>query len=185
MAQAANGKELVDLVMIYKPDVVITDINMPLLDGIEATKQITELCPATGVIALSMYDEDDLIMDMLEAGAKGYLLKNAHKDEIIKAIETVNMTNPYYCESTSKKLVRLISQSNYNPYKGRPKQIFNDKELEIIQLICNQLTAKEIAEKIYLSYRTVEGIRQKIMEKMEVTNTVGIAIYAIKHKLIK
>lgn len=185
LAQASNGKELVELVNQHKPDVIVTDINMPVMDGIEAVKQISAQHPATGIIALSMYDEDDLIIDMLEAGARGYLLKNAHKDEILQAIETVNLGNPYHCENTSKKLVKLISQSKYDPYKGKAKSLFNDKEIEIITLICQQLTAKEIAEKIYLSYRTVEGIRQKIMEKMEVTNTVGIVIYAIKNKLVK
>jgi len=130
-----------------------------------------------------MYDDDDLIIDMLEAGARGYLLKNAHKTEIIEAIETVNLGNPYHCQHTSKKLLNLIKESKYNPYTGKAKSIFIDKEIEIIKLIFNQLTAKEIAEKIYLSVRTVEGIKIKIMQKMQVSNTVGVAIYAVKNKL--
>lgn len=185
IGEASNGKELIELVNKHQPDVVVTDINMPVIDGIEAAKQLSKLYPALGIIALSMYDDDDLIIDMLEAGAKGYLLKNAHKQEVITAIETVNLGKPYHCQNTSKKLLQLIKASKYNPYKGKPKSIFDEKELQVIELICQQQTAKEIAEKIYLSYRTVEGIKQRIMEKMDVSNTVGLAIYAIKHKLIK
>ncbi len=182
--EAENGLKLLEVVENTKPDVVITDINMPEVDGIEATKQLSALHPAIGVIALSMYDDDDLIIDMLEAGASGYLLKNAHKDEVIAAIETVSRGKPYHCENTSKKLLQLIKTSKYNPYQSKPKSIFDEKETEIIRLICQQRTTKEIAEKIFLSPRTIEGIRQRIMEKMDVANTVGIAIYAIKNKLV-
>ena len=184
-AEAEDGNELVEQVKLHKPDVVITDINMPKMDGIAAAKILSNQYPAMGIIALSMYDDDDLIIDMLEAGARGYLLKNAHKTEIITAIETVNLGNPYHCENTSKKLLKLIKESKYNPYKGKVKPIFLDKEIEIIKLICSQLTAKEIAEKVFLSARTVEGLKVKIMEKMQVTNTVGVAIYAIKQGIIK
>ena len=182
-AEASNGKQLIELVDIHQPDVVVTDINMPIIDGINATKIIAEKYPAMGIIALSMYDDDDLIIDMLEAGARGYLLKNAHKTEVIAAVETVNMGNPYHCSNTSKKLLILIKNSKYNPYTGKQKSIFSEKELEIIKLICEQYTARDIAEKIYLSYRTIEGIKIKIMEKMQVNSTVGMAIYAIKNKL--
>lgn len=183
-AEAENGKQLIELVEVHQPDIVITDINMPEVDGIAAAKIISERHPATGIIALSMYDDDDLIIDMLEAGAIGYLLKNAHKNEVIAAIESVNSGNPYHCQNTSKKLLHLIKTSRYNPYKGKAKSVFDEKELKIIELICNQLTAKEIAEKIFLSPRTIEGLKIKIMDKMQVTNNVGIAIYAIKHRLI-
>lgn len=184
-AEAENGNQLIRLVNLHKPDIVITDINMPELDGIEATKILSKANPTLGIIALSMYDDDDLIIDMLEAGARGYLLKNAHKDEIIKAIDTVNLGNPYHCQHTNKKLLKLIKESKYNPYSGKPKALFDDKELTIIKLIYEQKTAKEIAETIFLSPRTIEGLKLKIMEKMEVTNTVGLAIYAMKHNIIK
>lgn len=183
--EAENGIELIQTIANTQPDIVITDINMPKLDGILATKQLSNQYPTLGIIALSMYDDDDLIIDMLEAGAKGYLLKNAHKNEVIAAIEMVNKGKPYHCKNTSKKLLQLIKCSKYNPYQGKPKSIFDEKETQIINLICKEFTTKEIAEKIFLSPRTIEGIRQKIMEKMDVTNTVGLAIYAMKNKLLK
>jgi two-component system, NarL family, response regulator NreC len=179
--EAENGKQLVELVQKIKPDVVITDIKMPMMDGIEATKKIIELLPNTGIIGLSMFDEDDLIVDMLEAGAKGFLIKNAGKEQIIEAIKTVYNNDPYYCKSTSHKLTNMIAKSKFNPYKITPKVTFNEREKEIITLICKEFANKEIADKLFLSVRTVEGHRLKILEKMNVKNTVGLVVYAIKN----
>lgn len=181
MAQAANGRELIELVKEFQPHVVVTDIKMPLMDGIEATRTITTTWPNIGVIGLSMHDEDDLILEMLEAGAKGYLLKNADKQEVIDAIETVYTGDPYYCISTSSKLARIIAKTRYQAYNRNKKPEFNEKELEIIQLICQELTNREIGEKLFMSVRTVEGYRLKILEKMDVKNSVGLVIYAIQH----
>lgn len=183
IAEAENGKELVELVEKHKPNVVVTDIKMPILDGIEAAKKITKANNDIGIIGLSMYDEDDLIVDMLEAGAKGFLIKNANKEQIVEAIETVYFGNPYYCKSTSDKLTHMIAKSKFNPYTKKEKPQFTDKELEIIQLICQQLTSKEIGEKLFLSPRTIEGHRVNIMQKMNVANPVGLVIYAVKNNL--
>jgi DNA-binding NarL/FixJ family response regulator len=185
VAEAANGKELLALAQLLKPDVLLVDIMMPLMDGIEATRAITHSCPHSTIIALSMFDQDNLIIDMLEAGAKGYLLKNADKAEIIDAIRSVYRNIPYYCRSTSHKLARMISQSRFNPYAKLQKPVFSDKETEIIRLICQECTNKEIGEKLFLGTRTVEGYRVKILEKMNVKSTAGIVIYAIKNGMYK
>lgn len=184
VAEAENGRELFELVAEYKPDVVVTDIKMPLMDGIEAAKKITENFPDTGVICLSMFDEDDLIIDMLEAGAKGYLLKNSGKEQIAEAIKTVYNGDVYYCKTTSRKLTGLIAKSKFNPYAKKPKVEFSEREKEIIELICKEKSNKEIAEKLFLSVRTVEGHRLNILEKMGVKNSVGVVIYAMKEKLV-
>lgn len=185
IGEAENGKELVHLAERLKPDVVLTDIKMPEMDGIEATRQLLKLKPLIPVIALSMFDEDNLIVDMLEAGAKGYLLKNAHKDEIIEAIKAVSQGKTYYCKHTSAKLLQMIAKSKFNPYKKIPKPQFNEREIEVIRLICDQFSNKEIAEKLNLSIRTIEGYREKIVEKMEVHNTAGIVVFAIKTSIYK
>ena len=181
VGEAENGAELIKLAEKLKPDVILTDIRMPRMDGIEATKELVSKDPSVNIIALSMFDEDNLIIDMLEAGAKGYLLKNTHKEDIIEAIRTLHHGENYYCKLTSAKLIQMISKSRFNPYKKQPKVEFTDKEIEVIRLICEQLLNKEIAERLNLSIRTIEGYREKIQEKMNVRNSAGVAVYAIKN----
>lgn len=178
--EAANGEEMVRLAHEVNPDVIITDIKMPRLDGIMATKKLTEELPHIGVIALSMFDEEHLIVDMLEAGARGYLLKNAHKDEIITAVQAVAKGQTYFCTHTSQKLTKLLASSPYNPYK-KIKPQFTETELAVIRMICEELSNKEIAEALHLSVRTIEGYRDRIQDKIQSRNTAGIVVYAIKH----
>ncbi len=184
--QAADGLALVELVDQLRPDVILTDIKMPLMDGVEATRKIIRHHSKAKIIALSMFDEENLIVDMLEAGAKGYLLKNADKSEILEAIRTVEQNNHYYCQHTSDRLASLLVKSKFSPTKeNKQKPVeFNDRELEIIKFICQQFTAQQMAEKLFLSKRTIEGYRTKILEKMNVKNTAGVVIYALKHHLI-
>lgn len=183
VAEAGDGKELIDQVKNLQPDIVISDVKMPRMDGVAATRHLVEHYPHIGIIALTMFDEEDLIIDMLEAGAKGYLLKNADKHEIVDAIKSVYDQQPYYCRHTSHKLAEMVAKSKFNPHKQPIKPDFNERELEIIRFICDGLTSKQIGEKIFLSVRTVEGLRMKILEKMDVKNTAGIIIYAIKCNL--
>jgi DNA-binding NarL/FixJ family response regulator len=182
---APNGAECIKLTALANPDIILTDIMMPVMDGIAATKYLTEHHPAVCIIALSMFDQDNLIVDMLEAGARGYLLKNAHKSEILEAIHSVYQNIPYYCRSTTTRLARLIGQSRFNPHRNTESIIFSDREKEIIRMICEEKTTKEIAEQLYMGSRTVEGYRIKILEKMQVRSVAGIVIYAIKHKMFE
>jgi len=154
------------------------------MDGIEATKYLTHNFPSLKIIALSMFDEENLIIEMLEAGAKGYLLKNADKREILEAIEQVSQDKVFYCQHTSAKLATMIVKSKFNPLKKSEQISFNDRETDIIKLICQQFTAQEIGDKLFLSKRTVEGYRTKILEKINAKNTAGVVIYALKHQLI-
>lgn len=184
VGEAGNGRELLELIEKENPDVILTDIKMPVMDGIEAAKKIVELYPDKGIIGLSMYDDDELIIEMLEAGAKGYLIKNAGKDQIIEAIKTVYNDEPYYCRTTSSKLTQMIAKSRFNPYKKTEKAEFSEREKEIIACICDEMTNKEIGDKLFISVRTVEGHRLKILEKMNVKNTVGLVVYAIKNGIV-
>jgi DNA-binding NarL/FixJ family response regulator len=182
--QSANGRELLDLVARVKPDIVMTDIKMPVMDGIEATKLLLQRNPDLKIIALSMFDEENLIVDMLEAGARGYLLKNADKQEILDAINNVFEDKTYYCRHTSARLASMIVKSKFNPYKKAESISFNDREKEIIRMICQQCTTQEIGERLFLSKRTVEGYRTRILEKMNVKNTAGVVIFALRHHII-
>lgn len=183
--RAANGMQLMEIVDREQPDIVLTDIRMPLVDGIQSTRQIIAKHPAMGIIALSMFDEENLIVEMLEAGAKGYLLKNTHKDEIIDAINTVYQNKVYYCSKTSGLLAGMIVRSRMaNATAAQPVIELNDRERDIIRMICQQQTTQEIADKIFLSKRTVEGYRVKILEKIQAKNIAGVVIFALKNNII-
>lgn len=180
IGEAADGKELIKLIEATRPDVVITDIKMPVMDGVDATKHIRQHFPGVQVIALSMFDDEQLILEMLDAGAQGYLLKNSDKFEITDAVESVFEGKNYYCKFTSGKLAKLIALQRDQKEKKKKEAEFSEKEIEIIKLICQEFTNKEIGEKVFLSSRTVEGYRMKILEKMDAKNTVGIVIEAIR-----
>jgi DNA-binding NarL/FixJ family response regulator len=183
VGEAENGVELIEAVTEFQPEVVITDIKMPQMDGIEACKVIKKKFPEMKVIALSMFNEDNLIIDMLEAGARGYLLKNTKKPELLLAAREVFEGRTYYCSETSERLTRMIAESKYIPYRYHPDQFFSKKEKEIMRLICQQHTNKEIATVMNLSIRTIEDYREKIQQKTESRNSIGIAIYAIRHNI--
>ena len=183
IGEAENGIELIAQAKKLKPDVIITDIQMPLMDGIEAVKQINQFQPEIGIIALTMFNDDNLIVDMLEAGAKGYILKNTNRQELLEAVLTVYKGGSYFCNATSKKVTRLLAFSKYtNPsIKNQPN--LNSKELDIIRLICQEHSSKQIAAILGYTTRTVENYREKIQEKIGAKNAVGVAVFAIKHKL--
>jgi DNA-binding NarL/FixJ family response regulator len=176
--EASNGKMLLDLMRQAPADVVITDIEMPEMNGIEATIALKAEFSNVPVIALTIFNEDHLIIDMLEAGASGYILKNVESAELASAIRTVVRGGNHYCSQTSIRQSKLIAHSSF--YK-KPSIPLSDKELEIIQLICQQYASKQIADKTNLSHRTVEKYRDRIMEKTGAENVVGIVIYAIRH----
>jgi DNA-binding NarL/FixJ family response regulator len=184
VGQAGDGRELVQIVSEQKPDLVITDIKMPRMDGIGASKLLLKQSPDLKIIALSMFDEENLIVEMLETGAKGYLLKNADKKEILEAILTVSEGNIYYCRDTTARLATLIVRSKFDPQKKKLAAQFTDREKEIIRLICLQCTAQEIGDRLFLSKRTVEGYRTRILEKMDVKNTAGVVVFALRQGMI-
>jgi DNA-binding NarL/FixJ family response regulator len=185
VGQAGDGLELVRMVDEASPDMVLTDIKMPRMDGIAAARQLLQRHPGLKIIALSMFEEEDLIVEMLEAGARGYLLKNADKKEILDAIVTVQEGNIFYCKHTTARLASLIVKSKFDQHKKSPGALFTDREREIVRLICRQHTAQEIGEMLFLSKRTVEGYRTRILEKMDVKNTAGVVIFALKHGIIR
>jgi DNA-binding NarL/FixJ family response regulator len=183
IAEANNGEMLIEKCLALDPGIVLTDLRMPIKDGIEVIKVLTSRSPKIPCIALSTFDSDQLIVNALEAGASGYIIKNSQKGEIIEAIKTVMSGQPYYCQSSSQRLVKLITNSHYNPYTNKSINTFTEKEMSIIKLICEEKSSKEIGEILFMSGRTVEGIRAKILEKMTVKTAAGVAIYAIKNNL--
>jgi len=182
--EAKDGEELVAKANHLKPDVAIVDITMPNKNGIEATKEIKDAALITEVIALSMHTDEKLILQMLQAGAMGYLEKNISKEELYKAIDSVvEDRRMYFPESTSRRMFQLLQHSSLRPY-GDSIIEFTEKEIEIIQLVCKDLSNKEIGEKLTISSRTVEGNRDRIMKKMNVRSVAGLVAYAYSNGLV-
>jgi DNA-binding NarL/FixJ family response regulator len=181
--ETENGRELVKITDELNPDVIVTDIEMPVMNGIDATREIKLKFPELPVIALTMYGEDYLIVDMMEAGASGYLLKSNRKEKLIEAIRAVYEGKKYFCESTSMRLAKLLAKSKMKQKQNNAS--FSEKETEIMRLICEQLSSKQIAERTNLTHRTVEKYRENIMQKTNSLNLAGIVVYAIKEGIFK
>ncbi|HEY8930191.1 MAG TPA: response regulator transcription factor [Mucilaginibacter sp.] len=182
--EASNGKQLAAMLTDVKPDVVLMDIKMPEMDGIQTTAFIKQRYKDVKILALSMFNEDKYIVDMMKAGASGYLLKNAEPEEIIEAISTVFYKDYYFNEHLSITLIKQLAGNN-NP--GNPSQSladFNEREIEVLRLVCQEYSNQEIADKICLSVRTVEGYRARLFEKTRSKNLVGLVIFAIKTGII-
>lgn len=178
VGEAANGKELIRIVGEHRPDIVLTDIHMPLMNGIEATRQIARISDATSVIALTDHTEHRAINDMFAAGAKGYLPKNASGEEIAGAIHTVRNGAIYHYDTTSS------TAPVYNKNEIDNPDGLCATEINIVRLICRQLTTKEIAGALRLSVRSVENYSRSIKEKTASKNIVGIALYAVMHSIV-
>jgi DNA-binding NarL/FixJ family response regulator len=183
IGEASNGEELIILTRKLCPDVILMDVKMPRCNGVEATKIIKKEFPHIGIIALSSFDEESLIVDMLNAGAKGYLLKNASKQEITAAIKAAYKDEAYYCKDVNLKLAQMIARGGYyvDPKKHQP--VFTERELQVIEMICNGLSSKQIASALNLRTRTIERYRDTIMDKMDVKNAAGVVLYAVTNGL--
>jgi DNA-binding NarL/FixJ family response regulator len=182
VAEACNGKELIELSLNYEPDVVITDLIMPGVDGIEAIRQLSEN-KSIGIVAITTFDSEYLVTKAIEAGALGFIVKNARDGEVIEAVKAVNKHQRYHCQSTSARLATLIAKSKYDPEVRTVHDLFSEKEKELIRLICQEKSNEEIGKIMFMSKRTVEGIRSKILEKMDAKSSVGLAMYAVKNSL--
>lgn len=183
--EAANGEELLNKLPKIRTDVILLDIDMPVLDGIETTKILQEKFPRIKIIMLSLHDEDRFIIHLMELGASGYLLKDAEPEEVEKAIRSVNGGERYFNDTVNKVMFRKATNKTV-----RNSKVFNQKvdlterEISILSLICEGMTNAQIAEEINLSQRTIEGYRLKMLNKLEVKNTAGLVAYAIKNYLV-
>lgn len=180
LAQAANGKEVLELLETNKPDLVLMDIDMPEMDGIEATKNAIAKYPDLKILALSSFGDEKYYFKMVEAGAKGFVLKNASLGELKNAVkEVANNGSWFSSELLQKIIINISSQSDST------KSELTNREAEILKLICESYTNEQIAEKINLSYDTVKWHRANLLSKTQCSNTAGLVIYAIKNKIIE
>lgn len=183
MIEAENGRQLIDKMAKKMPDVVLLDLEMPEMDGMATLGWLKSTHPKIRVLILTMHNEEAIIAHMVENGAHGFLLKNDPIETIIDAIHSVMDTGYFFDERISKALLtRLIAGERISPKFN--KVFLSERELQIIKLICEEFTNKEIADKLCLSVRTVDGHREALMEKINARNTVGIVMYAVKNGLV-
>jgi DNA-binding NarL/FixJ family response regulator len=184
MMEADNGEDLMKALETESPDVIIMDLKMPIMDGMEATKAVRKKYPTIKVLVVTMYDDDKFIIHLMENGANGYLLKNTEPDEIRKSIYAVHENGYYFNDVVNKALLKkLVLKNNLKPSFNQNVEL-SERELEVLKLICEEKTAAEIGKEIFLSPRSVEGIRQRLIEKVGVRNTAGLVMFAIKNGLV-
>jgi DNA-binding NarL/FixJ family response regulator len=176
--EAEHGKALVEKFKQAKniPDIVLLDIAMPVMDGMETAKWIKENHPEVLILTLSMQDDEQSLIKMIKAGAKGYLLKNVHPAELEKALDTLVAKGFYYPDWATNKIFLSIADEQTHP-QGI---VLTDREKEFLTHCCSELTYKEIGEKMFCSNRTVEGYRDSLFEKLGLKTRVGLVMYAIK-----
>jgi len=184
IVEASNGKQLIAQLATQVPDVILMDIKMPEMDGIQTTAHVKQHYPGIKVLALSMFNEDKYIVDMMKAGASGYLLKNAEPEEIIEAISTVYHKDYYFNEHLSVTLIKQLAGNSQSGNTALSLTDFNEREIEVLRLVCQECSNQEIADKIFLSVRTVEGYRARLFEKTRSKNLVGLVIFAVKTGII-
>lgn len=183
--EASNGRELLDNIESHQPDVLLLDLDMPEVDGLEALKQLRPKYPDLGIIILTMHSDSKMVAYLMELGANSYLLKDTSPEEFKKAIANVVEEGFYFNKMVSQAmLVGLQGQSKKKPSLGH-NEALTSRELEVLELICQEYTAKEIADKLFISHRTVEGHRKNLIEKLGVKNTAGLIVKAIKEGIIE
>ncbi|WP_462280675.1 response regulator transcription factor [Salinivirga cyanobacteriivorans] len=179
--EASNGREFLQLLDKSTPDVVFMDIEMPEMDGITATRKAIDAFPDLNVVALSMYGNENYYTQMINAGAKGFILKNSGIQDVENAIQNVMSGNNYFSQEIFQRLIQGLAkkqQKTTNPE-------LSAREEEIVFLICKGLSNQEIADKLYLSKRTVDKHRENILSKTHSKNTAGIVMYAVKNGIVE
>ncbi|RAK66842.1 response regulator [Hymenobacter edaphi] len=183
VGQARNGRELLDTLPDTPADVVLMDLNMPELSGFEAVPLLRQQFPQVRVLILSMLDHEKYVQQVLEAGALGYVLKNASKEEIVHAIRTVAAGKPFLCTEIGLNLLSKLVQGPAAPAAKKPSDLSN-RETEVLKLIAEGLTNAEIADKLFTSKRTIETHRQNIIEKTQAKNTAALIKFAMENGLL-
>ncbi|HYF02037.1 MAG TPA: response regulator transcription factor [Patescibacteria group bacterium] len=183
VGQAHNGEELLQLLSDKKCDIVLLDITMPKMNGMEACAEIKKRFPALQILVLSMHNEQEYIRKMMELGADGYVIKNIEPDELIRAIEKIHAGEHYFSSDVALAMMspapRIISEQML-----LHSEILSKREVQIVKLIAQEMTSAQIANELFISESTVETHRRNIIQKLGVKSTVGIMKYAIQHGLV-
>ncbi len=186
VAEADNGVQLVHLLKHVKPDVVLLDIQMPLMDGIGALQEIKKDFPDVKVVILSMHDDNSMITRMMELGANGYLTKTADLEAIYEAIRNCFYNEFHFNTTTNMALIdNLRSKKQAIQEGGVGEGKLSEKEITVLKLMCEERSTREIADMVEASPRTIEAIRDRIKAKLNIKTTAGLILYAVKHNLLE
>ncbi|HEY4109763.1 response regulator transcription factor [Puia sp.] len=184
--EASDGKDLIRRLKISRrPDIILLDIGMPEMDGYETACYLRRHYPEIRVLALSMSDTDSSIVRMIKNGAKGYIVKDIDASALEEALDAVFDKGYYYSENVTEKLIDTISHLDEPGRRFRDLLLLNERELEFMKLVCTEWTYKEIADRMYLSPRTIDGYRDALFEKLNVRTRVGLAMYAVKNGIVQ
>jgi two-component system, NarL family, invasion response regulator UvrY len=184
--EADNGEEFQQKINTADlPQLVLMDINMPEMDGYETTLWLKRNHPDIKVLALSMYDNENAIIRMLRNGARGYLLKDTEPKEFKQALDAIMQKGFYYSELVTGKLIHAVNSIADDGNELASSIKLSDREIEFLKLICTEMTYKEIAEKMFLSPRTIDGYRDALFEKLNIKTRTGLVIFAIKNNLVQ
>jgi len=176
VADVANGKELIQIVSVEEPDLIIMDINMPVVNGIEASKILLHDNPELKILVISMYGDEQYYNSVIENGVRGFILKDADNSELRTAVKMILNGKSYFSQDLLLKLIRNR--------QATPKIVLTAREKEILGLICEGLSSSEIAEKIFLSERTIENHRANLLDKTGCRNSLSLVIFALRNNLI-
>ena len=183
--EADNGKDFVaKLEPGNLPELVLMDINMPGMDGYETALWLKKTYPEVKILALSMYDNETSIIRMFKAGARGYILKDCDPAELKEAMHAIVTRGFYYSEMITGTLIHSINKLDENDHQLKGTARLNEREITFLKLVCTELTYKEIAEKMFLSPRTIDGYRDALFLKLDIKTRVGLVIYAIKNAIV-
>lgn len=184
--EADNGLDMQAKLKKYpSPDIILMDINMPNMDGYESVKWLSQQHPLTKVLVVSMIEKDETIVKMLKMGVKGYLSKDVEPKELGEALHAVMHKGFYYTDFITGKLVHSLQLGSESGSNGNSLPSINDREMEFLKLACSEMTYNEIAGKMFLSPKTIDGYRNALFEKLSVKSRVGLALYAVKNGIVQ
>lgn len=183
--EASNGEELISRIKLEnEPDIILMDINMPGMDGPATVQWLRENHPLVKVLVVSMIEKEEIIVRMLKLGVKGYICKDVEPKELGEALTAVRNKGFYYTDFITGKLVHSIQQDEHLS-KDKLSYQLSERETEFLKLACSELTYNEIAAKMFLSPKTIDGYRNALFEKLNVKSRVGLALFAVKHGLVQ
>jgi len=185
IGEASSGNELLDMRKTHKPDVVIVDITMPGLSGIEVSKQISSLYPEIKIMILSMHTDEDFVINSIKAGAHGYLPKDTSKEELLEAIKIIYDGGEYYGKLVSDNFLKNYIKKFKTGQNLKENEDLTQREIEILKLAASGSSNKEIADKLFISTKTVDAHKNHIMQKLKLKNTAEMVLYAVKNKIIE